>query len=163
MARRKRKFHTASGVQVRSDLERRVIEDLGAQNVPYRYEEVTLPWKHFLPSIRCLHCQQEGVAYKQRWYTPDVSLSPTFHVEIKGRFTADDRATVLGARDQNPGHTIVLLFETDNWMTRTRSTRYSDWAMRNGFDYAIGDEIPYGWIAHVHGWTDAYGWDDSND
>lgn len=156
---RQRRFQTQTGLTVRSDFERQVAEDLDWTNVPYRYEAYHFPWRQYLPSIKCSHCNRDGVAYKQRWYTPDFSLSPTFHVECKGRFTADDRATILGAAEANPEHTFVLLFQSDGWLTRKHSSRYSTWCQRKGFDYAIGNEIPYGWIAHVHGWTDAFGWD----
>lgn len=121
----------------------------------YAYEAEELEWLETLPRAECQKCGSKG-ATRKRVYIPDLSAAnPSMAgtsftlsgiVELKGRLTADDRKTLKGAKAAHPGREIRILFQRDNWMTRKKARRYSDWARQNGFEYAIGREIPDSWL-----------------
>lgn len=130
----------------RSKFEAAVARDLKARGVKFTYEPHALSWHQKVRSATCRACGNTESIYKRREYIPDFYLPETFtYIEAKGRFTADDRATMLGVRDEYPDHTFYLLFQRDNWMTKVRHQRYSDWAYAKGFGSAIG-RIPDSWI-----------------
>lgn len=81
---------------------------------------------------------------KESTYTPDVVLPNGIIVEIKGRFTASDRGKHLLIQSQHPKLDIRFVFQYDDWLTRKKKTRYSQWCERNGFKYAVGS-IPIEW------------------
>lgn len=146
MPRHLRRVITASnGLAVRSKFEALVLADLDKRRVAYAYEPDKLVWYAGVRNATCGLCNSADVR-KRRVYIPDVKLADGSYVEIKGLFTADDRATVVGARRDNPGTTIRLLFMRDNWLTKKRAKRYSEWAAKNEFEWAVGIAMPAAWI-----------------
>jgi hypothetical protein len=83
-----------------------------------------------------------------RRYRPDIILAPghndPIYIECKGYLRATDR-TILKAC-LKAGHDIRLLFQRDNKLNARTKTRYSAWAERNGFKWAIGEEVPEEWV-----------------
>lgn len=79
-----------------------------------------------------------------RRYTPDFVLPNGIIIECKGRFKAADRTKHLLIQEQWPELDIRFVFMQDNKLSTTSTTRYSDWCMKHGFEYAIGN-IPEGW------------------
>lgn len=78
-------------------------------------------------------------------YLPDFKIRD-FIVECKGRLTAADRKKMLHVRDQHPEKDIRLLFQFDNKLNPRSKTRYSAWAEKNGFKWAL-KEVPEEWLS----------------
>jgi DNA-directed RNA polymerase subunit RPC12/RpoP len=93
----------------------------------------------------CANCGH-NVILKERNYTPDVVLGNGVVVEIKGKFTGEMRTKMLAVRRCNPDLDIRMLFQADNWLTRKKKQRYSDWCERNGFTYHVGEQVPSDWV-----------------
>lgn len=82
-----------------------------------------------------------------RKYLPDfVFKDGAIIVEFKGWFTASDRKKMLAVRDANPEIDIRLVFEKDNYLSKHKKGRYSDWAKENGFKYHVGISLPKEWV-----------------
>jgi hypothetical protein len=85
----------------------------------------------------------------EKSYTPDWPIrrpdGTTIYVESKGNFDRDARAKMLAVKEQHPDKEFVLLFQRDNYLYRGAKSRYSNWAARHGFDYAVGC-IPLRWL-----------------
>lgn len=89
---------------------------------------------------------------KTRSYTPDFFISGcagrslNFLIECKGRFDPDDRKTLLGVRESHPTLDLRIMFQRDNFISKKSRTRYSDWATKQGFLWALGTEVPEEWL-----------------
>ncbi len=81
---------------------------------------------------------------KVKKYTPDFVLANGIIVETKGRLTVADRVKHLAIQEQHPDLDIRFVFQFDNKLTRTSKTRYSEWATKHHFTFAIG-LIPKEW------------------
>jgi hypothetical protein len=93
----------------------------------------------------CLDCGKNDIWVK-RYYVPDwVSEDDQLIVESKGKFTSAMRTKMLAVRQSNPDKDIRMLFMRDNWLTRKKQQKYSEWAEKHGIPYAIG-EMPKEWI-----------------
>ena len=46
----------------------------------------------------------------------------------------------------NPEEDIRFIFQRDQLIRRGSKTSYSSWAMKNGFEWAIGESVPQEWI-----------------
>jgi hypothetical protein len=68
------------------------------------------------------------------------------YIEIKGRFTAQDRKKMSLVIEQNPHLDIRMLLAKDNTISKNSRTRYSTWCGKRGIKYAIGTELPQEWI-----------------
>ena len=115
----------------RSWLEADVAHDLEEGGVQFKYE-----------NIRLLY----AVPTKIRTYTPDLELDNGIIVEIKGRWTAQDRRKMGYVIEQNPDEDIRMLFAVDNKISRNSKTRYSDWCKKRNIKYAIGKKVPMEWL-----------------
>ena len=115
----------------RSGFEEQVAKSLKRDKVKFEYESEKIPYVQ--PSVN-------------RKYTIDFKLPNGVYVETKGRFTASDRKKMLWVKETNPNKDIRLLFQRDNYLTKSRKTRYSDWATKNGFKYAVGNKVPKEWL-----------------
>lgn len=76
---------------------------------------------------------------------PDFALTNGVLIECKGRLTAADRKKLLLVKKQHPRLDLRLLFQFDNKLSPRSKTRYSTWAEKNGFEWAVGS-IPRGWL-----------------
>jgi predicted nuclease of restriction endonuclease-like RecB superfamily len=92
-------------------------------------------------------CRLDYVVKKT--YLPDVVVDlpngRRFFIEIKGWFRPEDRTKMIATKAFNPDLDIRLVFDKDNPINKGSKTRYSDWANKNGFQYAVG-EIPKEWF-----------------
>lgn len=129
----------------RSNLERRVINNLRNRKIDYQYEPYALKYTMEVKPAYCANCGN-NVVLKQRSYTPDVVLGNGIVIEIKGKFTGEMRTKMLAVRASNPELDIRMLFQSDNWLTRKKSMRYTDWCERHGFIYHVGETVPSSWI-----------------
>ena len=122
----------------RSGLEGRVREDLDERGVKYEYETLKLPYVKQI----CPKCKEE---IKMGTYIPDFILGNLI-VEVKGRFTAEDRKKHVAVRKLNPERDIRILFQRDQKISKNSKTRYSDWCEAQGIIYAIGEAVPEEWL-----------------
>lgn len=114
---------------MRSGFEERVAANLRKRRILYTYEDQRLQY------------------FIERWYTPDFTLKNGIIIEAKGYFKSSDRTKMLRVKEAHPDLDIRFLFQADNKLSRTSSTRYSDWATKHGFKYHVGEEIPHEWAA----------------
>jgi hypothetical protein len=127
-----------------SGLELAVAKQLDAMGVSYQYEPDTLPYPKRVARASCVECGSTEVVATRK-YTPDFRLANDTYIEVKGRFTGTDRAKMKAVRGAHL-RVFRLLFGADNWCTKLKKQRYSDWATANGFAYAI-KVVPKEWTA----------------
>lgn len=77
-------------------------------------------------------------------YLPDFRLKNGLLIEAKGRLTQKDRTKLLRIKEQHPDIDIRLIFQYDNKLTTASKTRYSEWATKHGFTWAM-KKIPVEW------------------
>lgn len=92
----------------------------------------------------------EGTALKytlEKDYVVDFTISqfPPVYVETKGWFKPSDRSKMLAVKRDNPDADIRIVFQYDNWLTKKKKQRYSDWCNKHGFLWSVG-QIPDAWI-----------------
>lgn len=146
----RRPRHSASRKQAvadgyRSALEASIAKDLTEKGIAFEYERTKIVY--FIPvrSGTCLTCGEAKVG-KRAKYTPDFYLCTTrVFVESKGYFTGRDRTKLTAVRDQHPEIDLRILFAADNWCTKLHKQRYSEWASKHGFKFAVGTRIPAVW------------------
>lgn len=81
-------------------------------------------------------------------YTPDFVLQNGIIVEAKGRLTVHDRTKHTRISEQHPDLDIRFVFQYNNPITKGSKTRYTDWAEKNGFRWAM-HTIPKEWFKEV--------------
>ena len=81
---------------------------------------------------------------KDKVYTPDFVLPNGVIVECKGRLTVHDRTKHLMIKAQHPELDIRFVFQYNNPITKGSKTRYTDWAEKHGFLWAM-KYIPKEW------------------
>lgn len=136
-----------------SGFEKTVLEDLIKRGVPFLYEPDSLEIKLPLRGGNCTKCGGTGKdLYKSGVYTVDIRLERPYerlrYVECKGRLTPFER-TRLKALVQAWGDKVdlYLLLQRDNYLNKGSKTRYSTWALANGFTVSVGNTIPESWVA----------------
>ena len=82
---------------------------------------------------------------KPKVYTPDFVLPNGVIVEAKGRLTVHDRTKHVMIQAQHPELDIRFVFQYNNPITKGSKTRYTDWAEKNGFKWAM-KTIPKEWF-----------------
>jgi hypothetical protein len=130
MARRKKSYR-------RSGFEDSFENDLISRGVDYSYESVTLKYKYIIPARE-----------KTERYTPDFPITTksgkTIYIETKGILTAENRKKYLRVRDLL-GIDLRFVFQKNNKIYKGSNTKYSEWAEKNGFKWAM-KTIPDEWL-----------------
>jgi len=133
-----------------SHFEDRVIQDLEQRGIKYEYEAEKIKYEKEIRKSYCRICGSRVGCAQQRFYTPDLRVevggSGERFIELKGKFTAENRARMEAVRKSNPDLDLRFLFQRDNWCTSKKKMRYSDWATKHGFKWAVGERIPDEWI-----------------
>jgi hypothetical protein len=125
-----RQFKAALKHGYRSGLEIKIKDYLKENNVPFKYEKVKIEW--------------EDLMY--RTYTPDFLLENGIIIEVKGRFTSDDRRKHLAVKKQHPNLDIRFVFENSRRkLNKGAKTTYGQWCEKHGFQY-YDRIIPQEWI-----------------
>jgi len=125
-----RQFKAALKHGYRSGLEIKIKDYLKENNVPFKYEKVKIEW--------------EDLMY--RTYTPDFLLENGIIIEVKGRFTSDDRRKHLAVKKQHPNLDIRFVFESSRRkLSKGAKTTYGQWCEKHGFQY-YDRIIPQEWI-----------------
>ena len=82
-------------------------------------------------------------------YTPDFILAfangHKRYIETKGYFDYPSQRKMVAVRVCHPELDIRILFSRDHVIRKGSKTRYSDWAKKHGFPFAIGN-IPDEWL-----------------
>lgn len=125
------------GNHYRSGFEARVADQLRAHRIKFEFEPDRIPYLKRVMSGTCLACGTKDV-YQKRLYTPDFKLGPTYYIEAKGVFPANERIKMKLVKVQHPELEIRMIFQRDNIMIRGKPERYADWAVANGFAYQMG-------------------------
>lgn len=85
---------------------------------------------------------------KAKRYLPDFVLPNGVILEVKGRLTQADRTKHLLLKEQHPELDIRFVFKVDNKLSKSSTTRYSEWCEKNGFPYCfVGEGIPDEWFS----------------
>jgi len=113
-----------------SGFEQTVADMLKQEGIPFDYERDVLYY------------------YVKRRYTGDFFIFDDIIIEAKGYFKSADRTKMKLLKEQHPDKDFRLLFMADNKLSKKSNQYYSDWAKKNGFDYAIG-EIPRSWKKEI--------------
>lgn len=114
--------------------EERVIGDLSDRRIPFEYEP-------------------EAISYSvERRYIPDLRLSETLYVELKGYFRQDAQRKMKAVKAQHPELDIRFVFQKADATIQGAKKRKdgskmtcSEWAERNGFAWAE-ETIPEEWL-----------------
>lgn len=114
----------------RSGFEERVCAKLEDLDVHFEYETMNV---HYEVS-------------ETRRYTPDVILPNGIVLELKGRFTANDRKKMLLVIKQHPELDIRMVFQRHtNKLFKGSLTTYSEWCEKNNIKWA-DKVVPLEWI-----------------
>lgn len=145
MARRKRKKQPTQPAwqpkppgEYRSKFEGNIAAALEKAGLIYEYEPWTL--EYWLPKGYgvCPKCGCRDIHIPKQ-YLPDFWLpKQEIVVEAKGRFLSRDRTKMQAVRKTNPDVRIIMVFMQDQFLTKAKSARYSDWCRRNNVEYVIG-------------------------
>ena len=87
-------------------------------------------------SGQCRECGGRKIARTSR-FTPDFFF-PVWVVEAKGKFTPRDRKRVLALKQAHPEMKFAMVFMRDNWLTKTRTSRYTDWCKDHDIPCSVG-------------------------
>lgn len=108
------------------------VKFLRQHKVDFEYESLKIPYQ------------------KTSIYVPDfILIKSGIIIEFKGRFRAEDRAKHLLIKEQHPEYDIRFVFLFDNKLNKSSHTRYSDWCVKHGFQYAVG-MIPKEWLEETN-------------
>lgn len=129
----------------RSGYEERIAADLKERSVEFTYEANCLAYDLPVKGAVCGKCRAPAV-FRTAHYTPDFYFKNGTYVEAKGKFTSTNRTRLVAFRASRPDVILRLLFQADNWLTSKHKQRYSDWATKNGIDWAIGESVPGIWL-----------------
>jgi hypothetical protein len=117
-------------LRFRSNYEKVVCEQLDKQDIPFEYETINLYYE----------------VSEQRKYTPDVILPNGIILELKGRFTSNDRKKMLLVISQHPTLDIRMVFQRHtNKLFKGSKTTYSEWCEKHNIKWA-DKTIPIEWI-----------------
>lgn len=127
----------------RSSFEAQIKDNLEKRKIKHGYETIRLTYtKH-----ECPHC---GKVVTTGTYTPDFIIERSSGIRLicegKGYFDSEDRRKMQLVKRDNPNEDIRFLFQRDQPIRRGSKTTYSKWCLKNGFDYAIGIELPEEWL-----------------
>ncbi|MGI6792294.1 hypothetical protein [Aminivibrio sp.] len=118
-------------VRFRSAFEESVAEGLDAAGHAYRYEAIKLDY-----------IEPE----KRRRYTPDFCLANGILIEVKGRWSREDRKKHLLIKLQYPELDIRMVFSNPKEkINKGSKTTYADFCQRHGILFAKG-AIPREWV-----------------
>jgi hypothetical protein len=116
---------------VRSGLEEKVCKELSDMGVEYEYE--TRKIKYVIPE-------------KTHTYTPDIWLPNGIVIELKGRWTAEDRQKIALVKSQHPELDLRMVFSNSRAkISKVSKTTYGDYCNKLGIPFA-DKHIPIEWI-----------------
>lgn len=137
--------------QFASIFEKVIYDDAKSRGINIKYEPVTIEyWKRSPKGAICADCNSTNIKVPGK-YTPDFELDGGVFVEAKGFFKPEKRSRMEDFIRSKPRILLKFLFAQDNWMTKKKKHKYSDWAKKMGVDFAIGKKIPEQWTKGCNG------------
>lgn len=139
---------------LKSGFEKTIKSFLEGLGIKHWYEPLSLPY------VQESTYKPDFVIYKgklkkvKKPLTPD-ELQGMILVETKGFLDIESRKKMIAVKQQYPQLDIRILFQKDGFVYKSKKGRrekgstdfrYSDWAKKHGFTYAIGEEIPKEWL-----------------
>lgn len=143
--RRNKRIKTTTREDFASGYEFRVWTDAKRRGLRIEYEPLTFDYERRIAGGRCQGCGS-GVVVKRARYTPDFRVGGRFLIETKGKFDSASRSRMDDFVRSRPNVKVAMLFGADNWTTKARKQRYTDWCEQRGITCAVGDSIPEGWV-----------------
>lgn len=131
----------------RSRFEADFARDLEQRGIEYEYEKEILEY-FFKKKGKCLKCGGKNVVVQHN-YNPDFKIG-RLYIETKGRLTSTDRSKMKAVKLCNPELDIRFVFQYDNWCTKLKRERYSDWCTKHGYLYAF-KTLPVEWCSDALG------------
>jgi hypothetical protein len=94
--------------------------------------------------------ESEKIPYTiSREYNPDFIIEfqdgHKLYIEAKGFLRWEDMEKLRAVKASNPDMDLRIVFEKDNRVRKNSKMRYSDWAVKHGFPFAVG-QIPKEWL-----------------
>jgi len=121
----------------RSGLERRIADALTEEGIEFEFESEKITYYKAVRGGLCNDCGSSSCVkthtYLVDFYIPEFD----FYIEAKGYWKGGSRAKHVAVRKANPEKDIRFIFEYDNWMTKKKKSRYTDWCKKNKFDYFV--------------------------
>ena len=127
-----------------SRFEQTINDQLKKAGLKPEYEPETFSYERRTKQTYCRSCGSKST-YRKARYTPDFRIGNGIYLEAKGYLKAEVRAKMEDFLSSNDGFDLRFVFGADNWITRKRLKKYSDWANSLGIPYAI-KEVPKDWI-----------------
>jgi hypothetical protein len=135
--------------QFKSGFEKSIGNFLKASGVKYEYEPFKLYYNLHPKGVWCHKCGDGANVVVEHVYIPDfVFNNGNLVVEAKGKLDSETRTKMLAVIEANPHIEFRLLFMRDNWLTRTKKKRYTDWAKQKGIKCAVAS-FPEEWVEEV--------------
>ena len=126
----------------RSFFEFNVAKQLKTSRISHDYEPRDMVLSYELRTRgRCAVCGSHEVV-EQHTYLPDfvIGKGRNIVIEAKGKYDAKTRKKMIAVKEQNPEVHIIMLFMSDNKLSKKSKSRYSDWCEQNGFEYYIDNK-----------------------
>lgn len=127
-----------------SKFEKWAFDILDKQKIKVRYEPDTFKYHKRTFKTYCGDCGSKNT-YKVARYTPDFRIGKNIYIETKGYLKSTIRTAMEDFVKHHPNIDLRFVFAADNFLTKSKAGRYSDWIKELGLPYAI-KEIPEEWI-----------------
>ena len=132
----------------RSGFEQHFMVNMDARGWGLAYEPIRLPFvepakqRHYVPDFVF-----DPKTKRQVPKINDVSeLNGKIILELKGVLDSATRSKMKRVRAAYPDLDIRFVFMADNWVTKAKKQRYSQWAEANGFKWWVGTCPPEEWF-----------------
>jgi hypothetical protein len=130
----------------RSKAEERFANELTREGIKFTYEPEKWDYARKLVSSYCSACNHREV-YQRKKYTPDFYFPDYgFYIELKGRLTSRDRTKYIAVKRDNPTKDLRIVCLSDNKLSKSSTTRYSDWLHANDFTFRVSKTVPLEWF-----------------
>jgi len=134
---------------MRSKFETLVAASLKRHRVAFEYEPFNVKYSSRVASTYCQSCGSKDTR-KNRNYRPDFVLGNGIYLEAKGKLTSAERSKIIAILETSDVINLDnyrLLFMRDNTLSKTSTTRYSEWATKHGIIFHVSStgEVPKNW------------------
>jgi hypothetical protein len=112
-----------------------------------------IKFKHFYELDKLFYglvtVKDQKVVIVPRTYNPDFTIinkdGTRWFLEVKGYFPEEQREKMLAVKNDWSEDIIRFYFAKDNYIRGRRGPRYSDWCIKHGFEYCVG-QLPEEWF-----------------
>lgn len=92
-------------------------------------------------------CRIAYTVIQEKKYLPDFvenyegSLDRSLIFEVKGYFKPEDRTKIKNIMKAKPDLNLIMCFDKDNYLSKAKYRRYSDWCRENRIPYCLNIDI----------------------